>query len=139
MSMRRDYLLFASRVLSWFFFLGSTVVPTLGPSAPFNREFSSISLLFSLIITNLPFTVERYGYLCVACFKADDEKQSDSATSCVLAVVYPHCERMLEGSKSMNRIVHVDGLLYTVDLRFRSIRSCLYEVFVDGFSFLAFL
>ena len=114
MSKRRDYLLFASRVLSKCFFLGSTVSSgTHAPSTLLNREISSISTCsLSFFFTNLPFTVECYSCLWVMSFKLLIKK-SDNTMSCVFTVVYPHGERMFEEGISMNRIVHV-GLPYTL-------------------------
>ena len=103
-AMRRVYLLFASRALCHilFFFLGSTL--NSGPHARTKHSTQSGSfvhflLLFSFFLNfaNLPFTVERYGCLCVASFKLL-MKKSDSPTSCIFAVVtvYPNGECMFE-------------------------------------------
>ena len=82
-------------------------------------------------ITNLPFTVERYGCLCAVSFKPL-MKKSDSPTSCVFAAVYPHCEQTFEEGISTNRIVHF-RLPYTFRGSTLSefFLSCLYQVFVD--------
>ena len=57
-------------------FLGRPyIVPTLAQTTPLNREILSISCSF-FSYTNLTFTVGRYGCLCVASFKADDENRN---------------------------------------------------------------
>ena len=108
-------MLFTSRGLSWFFFLGSTLVPTLEPSSPLNRKFSSISCsLFFLIPTYQQFMVKRYGCLCVASFNADDENLNLSNVMCFRG--HRSIRRMHAWRRQIdlitNRIVHIGFPVY---------------------------
>ena len=139
----------------------STVVPghaRTKHSSPWIRSFRPflLALFFSFsFLANWPFTVERYGCLCVASFKLLMKKNLTPQRHVFSpSSQYPHGERMFEDGKSTNRIIH-DVFPYTfrrLALRFRSFSikpveaACGQRVYWEsarsssiGFSFSAFL
>ena len=116
-------------------FLGSTVVIMMEPSAPFNQEFSSISCSFFSCI-QLTIHSRALRLLCVASFKADNEKKNLNLPSVMcfrghLSTWRTHVWRR----QIMNRIVHV-GLSYILRKVFD--HACTRSSSI-GFSFFSFL
>ena len=122
-----------------FFFLGSTL--NSGPHACttlLNREFSSIPSI-DLLLFFLPTFHSQSSVTVVSWASSCWWKKSDSATSCVFAVVYPHSESTFEEGSSTDRIVQFK-LPYT--LRGSTLSEFFhhacgpFEVFVDRLYFL---
>ena len=138
--MHRHYLLFASRVLSKVFLSRvSSIVPTLGPGTPLNREFSSIFCSFFFNSPTIPF--ERHGCLCVSSFKDhDDENRNLLNSMCFhgrLSIWRMHVWIL----KTKNGIAHV-WFLYILrgfPPSEVSITMLVPEVFINRLFFFSFL